>query len=116
MDLEVTVDDIAPGCKVVRAVGEIDLHSVEFFQESVEECLSAKPMALLFDMSKVTYISSSGIGILMVSYADLADRDGKLVFVGVQDPVKEALRLVALLDMALVAATEKEALELLAAS
>lgn len=110
MGLEVTTDEPQLGVHAVRAVGEIDLHSVELFEDCVHEILAQNPRKLLIDLSRVVFMSSSGIGVIMTANAALGDQEGALVLVGVKGVVEEALRLIGLLDLFPMAASVEEAL------
>ena len=110
MALEMTTDDLAQGCKVVRAVGEIDLHSVELFEETFQDLLANQPKSLLIDLTGIRFMSSSGIGVLMTCNAAYEGTDGKLVLILGDGTVRESLKLIGILDLIPVVASEQEAL------
>ena len=112
MSLEVTIEDLEGGCKVVRAVGEIDLHSIELFDESVQEAAEAGPKALFINLSGVDFMSSSGIGVIMGCTGEFDGDQNLMVLVGLKGAVKESLRVIGLLDMLPMADTEEEALKI----
>jgi len=78
----------------------------------MQESVAQQPKAVLVNFTGVPYISSSGIGVLMYAYSELSQRNAKLVFVNMQDAVHKTLKLVALVDLALVAKTEDEGVKL----
>lgn len=110
MGLVVIADEPKPGVHAVQAVGEIDLQTVELFEDCVHEILAKNPRKLLIDLSKVDFMSSSGIGVIMAANAALGDREGALVLVGVRGMVEESLRLIGLLDLFPMATSIEEAL------
>ena len=53
-------------CTLISASGELDLHTCEEFRKTVDEAREAKPRHLVFDLSEVTYIDSTALGVLVV--------------------------------------------------
>jgi anti-sigma B factor antagonist len=53
-------------CMLILARGELDLHTCEEFRKTVDEARGAKPRHLVFDLSEVTYIDSTALGVLVV--------------------------------------------------
>ena len=111
MGLSVTVDEIAPGCKILRAVGQIDHHTVAYWEKSLREAIGSKPKALVINMANVTAISSSGSGALLSCLENMEKSDIMIVLVGVDGEGKQSLKLMGLLELFSSAATEGEALE-----
>lgn len=111
MGLEVTADEPKPGIHTVHAKGEIDLHSVELFEDVVHEVLAKNPKKLLIDLSGVTFMSSSGIGVIMAANAALDDKDDAIVLVGISGVVEESLKLIGLLDLFPIAKSIEEAMK-----
>jgi len=112
MELEVSIDETHAGCKIIRATGEIDHHTFSVFEEAMEHCLNAKPALIVVNFGGVSYVSSSGIGILMHACASQLEREAKLVLVGLNETVTGALKLVGILDLVPTAKTEADALKL----
>jgi len=62
-----TVDPVAsdPDSIVVGIVGELDLASVDEIELELQTLLKAAPQRLVFDLSGVTFMDSSGIAMLL---------------------------------------------------
>jgi anti-sigma B factor antagonist len=58
---------------------------------TIAELLKANHKRIIFDLSQVCYLDSSGVGILMMCHAKVKKADGKLVLVGANGMVAEAL-------------------------
>ena len=112
MKLELTVDELAPGCKVIRASGEIDMHTVQSLDDTVLDLLDEEPQAIVLNLAKLNYISSSGIGVIMNCHAEMVGRGGVLVLTGVHGNVEQSLQLTGILDMTPHAKTEEEAIKM----
>ena|SRR5665213_1775435 len=53
------------GDPVVRLTGELDISSAGSFRESMEELVGQKPTRLVFDLSQLTFMDSSGIAVMV---------------------------------------------------
>ncbi len=54
-----------PGTKVVNIGGELDIASVPSVETELESILAAEPDRLAFNLSRVTFMDSSGIAMLL---------------------------------------------------
>ena len=60
--------------------GEIDHHNAAFLREEIDnEIMSSKPGVLKLDFDKVTFMDSSGIGLVMGRYRTISLYGGKLI-------------------------------------
>lgn len=60
--------------------GEIDHHNAAFLREEIDnEIMSSKPEVLKLDFDKVTFMDSSGIGLVMGRYRTISLYGGKLI-------------------------------------
>ena len=60
--------------------GEIDHHNAAFIREEIDnEIMSSKPGVLKLDFDKVTFMDSSGIGLVMGRYRTISLYGGKLI-------------------------------------
>lgn len=70
-------------CLVAEVLGEIDHHSAADFKERITkeyECASVRNMEL--DLSGVTFMDSSGVGMIIGRFKDAEKRGGKLSVIG----------------------------------
>lgn len=63
---------------------------------SVGDLIKNQQNRIVFDMSKVTHIDSSAIGILVTCHGNVRNSGGELRFAGVTDQVLTILRMVSL--------------------
>jgi len=60
------VDDTG-GCVVVRLQGELDMATAPGLSRVLNHSLDAKPSALTLDLSDLTFVDSTGIGVLITA-------------------------------------------------
>jgi len=67
--------DRSDGTVVIRLHGELDLATAPKLVRALAEGLDGKPSGLVLDLSQLSFIDSTGIGVLMTGYRR-ADADG----------------------------------------
>ena len=73
---------------VLPLEGEIDLHVSPRISTSLGAMIERKPSRLVVDLSKVTYIDSSGLAVLIEGMQNVEAYGGKFLLAGIQDNVK----------------------------
>ncbi len=74
---------------IASIIGELDHHSAEHIRQKMDsEMIKSTTKNIVIDFSKVTFMDSSGIGIVMGRYKNIRNLNGKLVLVNVSDQVK----------------------------
>ncbi len=68
--------------------GEIDLHVSPQIRTSLTGMIASKPPQLVVDLSKVTYIDSSGLAVLIEAMQNVGGYGGKFAICGLQDGVR----------------------------
>jgi anti-sigma B factor antagonist len=68
--------------------GEIDLHVSPRVAASLGAMIETKPRRLVVDLSKVTYIDSSGLAVLIEGMQNVEAYGGKFILAGIQENVK----------------------------
>jgi anti-sigma B factor antagonist len=74
--------------KVLPLEGEIDLHVSPRIAASLSAIIKEKPGRLVVDLSKVTYIDSSGLAVLIEGMQNMEAYGGKFVLAGLQGNVR----------------------------
>lgn len=74
--------------EVLPLEGEIDLHVSPTISDSLRNLVAKKPKQLLVDLSKVTYIDSSGLAVLIEGMQNVAHYGGKFALFGLQESVR----------------------------
>jgi anti-sigma B factor antagonist len=73
---------------VIPLEGEIDLHVSPRIAATVNSTLANKPPKLVIDLTKVSYIDSSGLAVLIEAMQNVERYGGKFALVGLQEEVR----------------------------
>lgn len=72
---------------VLPLKGALDLHVSPTVRASLREMIDRKPKRLVVDLSKVPYVDSSGLAVLIGAMQSLEHQGGKLMLAGAQEAV-----------------------------
>lgn len=76
--------------------GEVDLHTAPMLRERIHELTEQGTDRIVLDLSELSFMDSTGLGVLVAGLKRLKSRDGELVLAGMQDPVKKILQVTGL--------------------
>ena len=63
---------------IVRLNGELDHHTAEYTRQKIEnEIIKPTTKNIIFDFSNLTFMDSSGIGVIMGRYKNIREINGK---------------------------------------
>lgn len=82
---------------VVKVSGEIDATSAAVVQEKVLP-ISLPGCKIVLDMSKVEYMSSAGLRMLLSVYRQISANQGKVVLVGLSAELRDTMSMTGFLD------------------
>ena len=92
MILSIEHKKIEPDVVVMELHGRITMGSdSQKIEWGVAQLLKESQKKVIFDLSDVCYVDSSGVGILMMCYAKVKKAGGALYLAGAQGMVEEAL-------------------------
>jgi len=78
---------------VISVSGRIDAVTAPDFEKDLMESIGAGEKILLLLMNKLEYISSAGLRSILAIAKVLKTKEGKLVFAGLQGPVKDVFKI-----------------------
>src|ERR1700720_1165822 len=78
---------------VLPLEGEIDLHVSPEVAASLRTMIAKKPKQLVVDLSRVTYLDSSGLAVLIENMQKVQEYGGKFALAGVQESVQHILEI-----------------------
>lgn len=108
MDLDV---ELKKDMLLVRLRGELDLSVADYLRKSLEDNLDKNPINhLVMNLSNVSFIDSSGLGVILGRYKRLSQRGGRVSLVGAQPHVRRILALSGLLTVMKEYLSEEEAM------
>lgn len=78
------------GTTLIAAItGELDHHSAEHIRQKLDaQMMKSTTKNLIMDFSKVNFMDSSGIGVVIGRYKNIQKLNGKLVITGVNGRIK----------------------------
>src|SRR6478735_6227500 len=89
-------DNASPATPVLRQhrpnvmplEGDIDLHVSPAVSESLNAMIKKKPERIVIDLSRVTYIDSAGIAVLILAMQEVEAYGGKFFLSGLQETLR----------------------------
>ena len=82
------------GLLAVRILGEIDHHSALSLRQGIDALISeARPERLILDLSRVDFMDSSGLGLILGRYAEVSRIGGDMVVLNPNKNVMKILKL-----------------------
>ncbi len=96
---------------IVTISGEIDMSRSPSIHQQLVEALQARPARLIFDLTNVGYMDSSGVGVLVDALRRMRLHGGRLALVAVAPRVLSVLQITKLDQFFEMYATLQEALE-----
>jgi len=90
--------------------GEIDLYNAPDIKDTIKELIDEEKRQIIINLEKVSYIDSSGIGVLISSLSNLKKVGGALKIINVYASVKKVFELTKLTSFFDIFDSEDEAL------
>lgn len=82
-----------PSLVIVDLTGEIDVNAVSRIRDTLGDLTKAVSLQILVNLSRATYIDSSGLGILMAARKDTLEGGGRFVLCGMTKDVRMVFEL-----------------------
>lgn len=97
---------------IIKLSGELDHHTAEEVRSKIDDNLDKeKASVVIMDFSGVTFMDSSGIGVIIGRYKKLSLREGRLIIANINQGVKRVFDISGLYKIIKVFDTVEEALE-----
>jgi anti-sigma B factor antagonist len=77
------------GIFILAVDGNLDAEGTQAMEEKVLALLEAGETSLLFDFSRLDYINSSGLRVLVLAYQRLKKASGRVAICGIKDYIQE---------------------------
>jgi anti-sigma B factor antagonist len=96
------------GIGTARLEGSLDGKTAPEVREQLRPFLAANSK-LILDLTKVDYLSSAGLRLLLLLYREFAAKKGKVVLLGVSDDIRTVMSHTGFLNFFTLASSESEA-------
>jgi anti-sigma B factor antagonist len=106
---------LTDGLGLIELSGEVDLYTAPRFKDDLVALIESGVEQVLVDLSRVTFIDSTALGVIISGVKRLAERDGGLAIVAGSRPVVRILDVTGLDKVLTVFDTREAALATLAA-
>src|SRR6201997_961996 len=73
---------------VLPLEGDIDLHVSPAVTESLNAMIKKKPELIVIDLSRATYIDSSGVAALILAMQEVKEYGGRFFLAGLQETIR----------------------------
>ncbi|MDD3854014.1 MAG: anti-sigma F factor antagonist [Syntrophomonadaceae bacterium] len=79
---------------IIRLKGEFDMLQAEKIRRQIDDKLQEEQVHnLIFNLEKVSFVDSSGLGVIIGRYKKMKEKDGSMYIVGAQPVVEKILSL-----------------------
>lgn len=97
---------------VVKIMGELDDHAAENVRDVIDrEMQKTGAINLIFDFSRLSFMDSSGLGVIMGRYKIVKALGGRLAVVGASETVERLIEMSHVSDLLIMSHTLEECLE-----
>lgn len=104
-----TIDDHLDGDRAVLAVtGEVDVYTAPTLREHILTAINEGATTVVVDLSAVSFMDSTGLGVLVGALKRLRQAEGRLVVVCTSEPVLKIFAVTGLMDVFGVVASPDE--------
>ena len=107
--MRVALTPLAGNVVCVKVEGRLDASSVPAFEQAMQKLLLEGQAKLVVDLAGVSYISSSGLRVLLTTRRQSRSRGGDLFLCCLHPRVKEIIEMVGFMSVFGVYATSEEA-------
>ncbi len=92
--LEIQTKQVPPDIVVLEITGKITIgRDCQHLEWATESLVREKQKKIIFDLTHVTHIDSTGIGIIVMSAGQVKDAGGQLRLAGLNPHVEQVLRM-----------------------
>jgi anti-sigma B factor antagonist len=98
-----------PAVHVLTARGRLDVSGVSILEDALDQVHVDARTRVVFDLAKVTFVGSAGIGLLLTFVEEIRGAGGDARFVNVPAPVHAVLSMLNVADFLTQAENEESA-------
>lgn len=110
MELEITTERAGSSCQIVL-VGEIDVYTSPQLKRELVDAVEAGCVDIIVDLQGVSFIDSSGLGVLVSGLRRVKEQDGTLRLICTRESILKIFRITGLDKVFPIFASAEEAQE-----
>lgn len=99
MSLDINVEKKRDYVYIVKLKGSLDSETYQALQKELDEIISEKTKALIFDMSNLNYISSVGIGLVIKTKKSLEEKHANFAMTNLKPQIKKVFDVMKILPI-----------------
>jgi anti-sigma B factor antagonist len=80
----------------IDLIGEIDISNADQLKQQLEAAYAANPADIYLDFKRLSYIDSTGLGVIIGVYGSIRGKGHKTIIVNPKDNVRKLLRITSL--------------------
>ncbi len=109
MDVNIRTDDAVT---IVELAGDLDASTAPAVQAQILP-LAQPDHNLILDMTRVEYMSSAGLRMLLSTYRQIAAANGRVILVGLSEEIEDTMSVTGFLDFFVTGRTLQDGLDAL---
>ncbi len=92
--MSVYISEKPEGTLIAKITGEIDHHAARWLRMDIDTAINDRsPKKLLLDFSGVSFMDSSGVGLVMGRYKNMKERGGSVGLINMPDYIQKVMEL-----------------------
>jgi anti-anti-sigma factor len=108
-DFRIEEEDAGGDTRLLRVSGRLDAKSAPSFVALCRTLRSRGTRRLVVNLSGISFVASSGIGVLLALTEEYQDAGGSVVLASLSEPVRSVLELLNLTQFLTIVSSEEEA-------
>lgn len=116
MNFQITDSELEGGAQLVELGGEVDLYTAPQLKERIAAAIDAGKTTLVIDLTKVTFIDSTTLGVLVAAIKRVRPEGGGVGVVCSEPSITRVFEITGLDQMIPIRANAEDALAALAAN
>ena len=93
LSISLELDEESPNTIIIKPVGYINIYTNSYFEKQIENLIDLGFINLIFDMSKIEYVSAVGIGSLIYAVNRVNEYNGEVFLSNIPMHVIEVFKL-----------------------
>lgn len=84
---------------IIEIHGKLEDSQTQYFIDYFESIFNTGPKNIILDLSKLDYISSSGLGVISAKYISMKIRGGRLILCNMQSKIEKVFQITKILKI-----------------